>query len=89
MLKSKSVLKRQRQNIKRRKYNKYKYKTLKTFIKKFKKNLLINKIDKTIIIKDLYFLYSKLDKLKQKNILHLNKVARIKKQLSTLIQKAH
>ncbi|MDH3004292.1 MAG: 30S ribosomal protein S20 [Candidatus Shikimatogenerans sp. JK-2022] len=84
---SKSVLKRQRNNIKKRKYNKYIYNITKKLIKKFKKNLIINKLDKDIILKDFYLLYSKLDKLKRKKILHLNKISRIKSKLSNLINK--
>lgn len=85
--KSKSVLKRQRKNIKNKIYNKYKYKTVKTFIKKFKKDLVINKLEKNIVIKKITLLFSMLDKLKNKKILHLNKVSRIKSKLSNLINK--
>ncbi|WGH25802.1 MAG: 30S ribosomal protein S20 [Candidatus Shikimatogenerans bostrichidophilus] len=82
-----SVLKRKRKNIKKKIYNKYRYKTAKTLIKKFKKLLLINKIDKKEKIQNLYKIYSIIDKLKKKRIIHLNKASRIKSKLSNLLNK--
>ncbi|AGW86161.1 30S ribosomal protein S20 [Blattabacterium sp. (Nauphoeta cinerea)] len=68
-----SSLKRIRQNHARRLHNKYVYKSTKTAIKK----LLIDKNQKqysTVI--------SMIDKLAKKNIIHINKAARLKKKLS-------
>ncbi|WGH25243.1 MAG: 30S ribosomal protein S20 [Candidatus Shikimatogenerans bostrichidophilus] len=84
---SKSVLKRQRKNIKEKRYNRYKYRTAKTFIKKFKKDLIFHKLDKNVLLKKVSILFSMLDKLKKKKILHCNKVSRIKSKLSNLINK--
>ncbi|WGH25524.1 MAG: 30S ribosomal protein S20 [Candidatus Shikimatogenerans bostrichidophilus] len=84
---NKSVLKRQRQNIKKRKYNKYKKKTIKILIKNIKKDLIEKKIDNIKILKNLSFVFSKLDKLRIKKIIHINKVSRIKSQLSNLVNK--
>ncbi|WP_185863449.1 30S ribosomal protein S20 [Blattabacterium cuenoti] len=68
-----SSLKRIRQNHARRLHNKYVYKSTKTAIKK----LLVDKNQKqysTVI--------SMIDKLAKKNIIHMNKAARLKKKLS-------
>ncbi|MDH3004884.1 MAG: 30S ribosomal protein S20 [Candidatus Shikimatogenerans sp. JK-2022] len=86
--KSKSVLKRQRQNIKKKIYNKKKYNNIKTYIKEFKKELIENKnLEKKNIFKKLYILYSRLDKFKRKKIIHFKKIYRIKSKLSNLINK--
>lgn len=68
-----SSLKRIRQNYTRRLRNKYVYKSTKTAIKK----LLIDKNQKQYSI-----VISMIDKLSKKNIIHVNKAARLKKKLS-------
>ncbi|WP_341663999.1 30S ribosomal protein S20 [Blattabacterium cuenoti] len=68
-----SSLKRIRQNHTRRLRNKYAYKSTKTAIKK----LLIDKNKKQYSI-----VISMIDKLAKKNIIHVNKAARLKKKLS-------
>ncbi|WGH27185.1 MAG: 30S ribosomal protein S20 [Candidatus Shikimatogenerans bostrichidophilus] len=80
---NKSVLKRNRQNIKKRKYNKYKIIKLKNLIKNFKKKFKIYNFNKNN--KYLSKIFSFLDKLKIKKIIHINKSSRIKSQLSNLI----
>ncbi|BAM99531.1 30S ribosomal protein S20 [Blattabacterium cuenoti] len=71
-----SSLKRIRQNHTRRLRNKYAYKSTKTAIKK----LLIDKNKKQYSI-----VISMIDKLAKKNIIHVNKAARLKKKLSKKI----
>ncbi|WP_341665204.1 30S ribosomal protein S20 [Blattabacterium cuenoti] len=71
-----SSLKRIRQNHTRRLRNKYAYKSTKTAIKK----LLIDKNKKQYSI-----VISMIDKLAKKNIIHMNKAARLKKKLSKKI----
>ncbi|WP_341653215.1 30S ribosomal protein S20 [Blattabacterium cuenoti] len=71
-----SSLKRIRQNHTRRLRNKYAYKSTKTAIKK----LLIDKNKKQYSI-----VISMIDKLAKKNIIHVNKAARLKKRLSKKI----
>ncbi|WP_341661686.1 30S ribosomal protein S20 [Blattabacterium cuenoti] len=71
-----SSLKRIRQNHTRRLRNKYAYKSTKTAIKK----LLIDKKKKQYSI-----VISMIDKLAKKNIIHVNKAARLKKKLSKKI----
>ncbi|WGH24882.1 MAG: 30S ribosomal protein S20 [Candidatus Shikimatogenerans bostrichidophilus] len=80
-----SILKRQRNNIKKKKYNKYKINIVKNKIKEFKKNII--KLDNKKINKNKSLLFSILDKLKNKKILTLNKISRIKSILSKLINK--
>ncbi|WP_185868681.1 30S ribosomal protein S20 [Blattabacterium cuenoti] len=67
-----SSLKRIRQNHIKRKRNKYLYKSTKTAIKK---------IIKTKNHKDFPKVISMIDKLSKKNIIHINKSSRLKKQL--------
>ncbi|WP_341660626.1 30S ribosomal protein S20 [Blattabacterium cuenoti] len=71
-----SSLKRIRQNHTRRLRNKYAYKSTRTAIKK----LLIDKNKKQYSI-----VISMIDKLAKKNIIHVNKAARLKKKLSKKI----
>ncbi|WP_341657132.1 30S ribosomal protein S20 [Blattabacterium cuenoti] len=68
-----SSLKRIRQNHTRRLRNKYAYKSTKTAIKK----LLIDKNKKQYSI-----VISMIDKLAKKNIIHVNKAARLKRKFS-------
>ncbi|WP_185871852.1 30S ribosomal protein S20 [Blattabacterium cuenoti] len=69
-----SSFKRIRQNRTRRLRNKYVYKSTKTAIKKF----LVDRKNK----KQYSIVVSMIDKLSKKNIIHMNKAARLKKKLT-------
>ncbi len=77
MANNKSSLKRIRQSIKRRLYNKYYIKTLRTQIKKF---FIIK--DKNVI--NIYYikLISMIDKLSNKGIIHKNNAANKKSKVT-------
>ncbi|WP_185851178.1 30S ribosomal protein S20 [Blattabacterium cuenoti] len=71
-----SSLKRIRQNNARRLRNKYAYKSTRTAIKKLIKEKKKETLPKVI---------SMIDKLSKKNIIHMNKAARLKKRLLKII----
>lgn len=73
----KSAKKRIRQAKARRLYNRYHLKTTKTFIKKFK---LIQEKEKAN--EQLPRLYSMIDKLVKRGIIHKNKAANLKSKLA-------
>ena len=71
-----SAIKRIRQNHVKRLRNRYVYKSTRTAIKKLKKGIKENKKEK------FYKIFSMIDKLSKRNIIHMNKAARLKKKLS-------
>ncbi|WP_185850009.1 30S ribosomal protein S20 [Blattabacterium cuenoti] len=71
-----SALKRIRQNHTRRFRNRYVYKSTRTAIKKLMKEKKKEQYSKVI---------SMIDKLAKKNIIHMNKAARLKNKLKTFM----
>ncbi|WOX79299.1 30S ribosomal protein S20 [Candidatus Shikimatogenerans bostrichidophilus] len=86
---SKSVLKRQKQNIKNKLYNRYYYKTTIRFIRKLKHYLINNLNNKKKIDIKIYInhINSMLDKITHKKIIHINKASRIKSKICNIINK--
>jgi small subunit ribosomal protein S20 len=78
----KSAIKRTRQIEKRRLHNKYYAKTTRTAIKKLK--AITNKAE---ALKQLPEVISMIDKLAKRNIIHKNKAARLKSQLTISVNK--
>lgn len=77
MANSKSALKRMRQNNSKRLVRKYYHKSVRTAIKKLK---IEN--DLKLINAQIPKVFSMIDKLVKKNIIHINKASRIKSKLS-------
>jgi small subunit ribosomal protein S20 len=73
----KSALKRVRSSARRRLENKYKHKTCKSLLKALKKNT-----NKDTTPKELSKVFSALDKLAKKNIIHKNKSSNLKSKLA-------
>jgi len=78
----KSALKELRKSRKRKEQNKLMKDKIKTLVRKFKK--AINKKEKEKVQDLLKELYSLIDKTAKKNIIHKNKAARKKSQLTKL-----
>ena len=76
-----SAKKRIRQSEKRRLYNKYYAKTARTFIKRFRALE-----DKAEAEKKLPEMYSTIDKLVRRGIIHKNKAANLKSKLTKKVQ---
>ena len=77
MANHKSTLKRIKSDAKKRIRNRYQHKTTRTYIKKLKETT-----DKAEAQKLLQQVYSMLDKLVKRNIIHKNKAANIKSGLT-------
>ena len=77
-----SAKKRIRQNQKRRLYNKYYAKSSRTFIKRFRELE-----DKAEAEKRLPEMYSMIDKLVKRGIIHKNKAANLKSKLTAKVNK--
>ncbi len=73
----KSALKRIRQNQKRRLHNRFYHKSTRTAIKNLR-----NTTDKEKAVKFLPLVFSMIDKLAKRNIIHSNKAANLKSKLS-------
>lgn len=86
MAKSKSVLKREKQNEKRRLKNKSVKSEIKTYMKKVITQLEAGELDEAK--KSFKTLTSKLDKAAKKNILHKNNVANKKSKIGRKIASA-
>lgn len=78
--KSQSSKKRVKTNLKKRLINAYEKKTIRTKMKKLRKIT-----DKNEAVNSLKDIYSSLDKLAKKNLLHKNKVARHKSHLTKYV----
>ncbi len=77
MANHKSALKRVRQNKVRRERNRYYSKTTRSAIKDFR-----NETDKAAAEKKLPEVYSMIDKLAKRNIIHSNKASNLKSKLA-------
>ncbi len=77
MANHKSALKRVRQNHVRRLRNKYYHKSARTAIKELRAET-----DKTSATEKLPSIFSQIDKLAKRNIIHKNKAANLKSKLS-------
>ncbi|MDR3272656.1 MAG: 30S ribosomal protein S20 [Flavobacteriaceae bacterium] len=77
MANHKSALKRIRQDKVKRLRNKYYHKSARTAIKELRAET-----DKTVAIEKLPSIFSKIDKLAKKNIIHKNKAANLKSKLT-------
>lgn len=77
MANHKSALKRIRQNEKRRDSNRYYAKTMRNALKSF-----LNNEDKKEVVESVTTMTSMIDKLAKKNIIHKNKAANLKSEVS-------
>mgnify|MGYP005983151253 CR=1 FL=1 len=77
MANHKSALKRVRQNLVKRLRNKYYHKSARTAIKELRAET-----DKTVAGEKLPTVFSQIDKLAKRNIIHKNKAANLKSKLS-------
>ncbi|WP_212113377.1 30S ribosomal protein S20 [Candidatus Shikimatogenerans silvanidophilus] len=82
MANHKSAIKEIRKNKKKKIKNKYKFKSLKTKIKKLIKSKNLSNIKK-----EERKVYSMIDKLIKKNIIHKNKASRLKSKFNFFIKK--
>ena len=80
MANHKSALKRIRQNEKHNALNRYQHKTTRTMIKNLR-----NTTDKAEASKLLTEVYTQIDRLSKKNIIHKNKAANQKSKLTKLV----
>ncbi|MGE9516222.1 MAG: 30S ribosomal protein S20 [Solitalea-like symbiont of Acarus siro] len=78
--KSQSSKKRVKTNLKKRLINAYEKKTIRTKMKKLRK--ITDQNEAVISLKEIY---SSLDKLAKKNVIHKNKVARHKSHLTKYV----
>ncbi len=76
----KSALKRIRQNQKRRLHNRFYHKSTRTAIKKLRKTT-----DKEKAVKFMPVVFSMIDKLAKRNIIHANKAANLKSKLAKYV----
>jgi small subunit ribosomal protein S20 len=80
MANNKSALKRIRQNEKRRLHNKYYAKMTRSAIKKLR-----NETDKEEATKKLPSVFSLIDRLAKKNVIHKNKASNLKSKLTVKV----
>jgi len=80
MANNKSALKRVRQNEKRRLHNKYYAKMTRSAIKKLR-----NETDKEEATKKLPAVFSLIDRLAKKNVIHKNKASNLKSKLAVKV----
>lgn len=80
MANHKSALKRVRQNHVRRLRNKYYHKSTRTAIKELREET-----EKNVAVEKLPSVFSQIDKLAKRNIIHKNKAANLKSKLSKYV----
>ncbi|RME69699.1 MAG: 30S ribosomal protein S20 [Chloroflexi bacterium] len=82
----KSAIKRARQNLKRREYNRYYRKTARTYVKKARKLIEANELEAAQEV--IQQAYKALDKAAQKGVIKRNNAARRKSRLMRAFNKA-